>query len=483
MLMRKSLLLLGVLLLPAVVVSAEKIPTASAASDAGDQAPRPHPTRENRFVVESSGVTIEYSPGQEHFLQPLIENVLALNRELDALEIKLNAWLAQPLPLSAPYFRQNRTALLTDIARSLALDAPSALQGRCYDTMLDYYEQLATLKLISSRLSLHLARTKSFAIWDEAELQRRLAAGEIIPGFSWDEKTQIGNFTLNLEENIKPSAEAEQRRAAAEAQRLDHAFNYTVENGVAAISARFTLNLPETAAPIAPATLTDNTSLSQDVAATIRRQLAERPPTQIPLLIYAKSPQPDPSEFAAQALGFARHFADVAEKDAAFRDGPPALVILHETIEVGIVERYLGHADRRWLCDGTANFLAWKIARDHADPDFARAVYDLDAQLRDFADLQPRINLRTWPAVENESSDDKTSRLSSAHYAYATRALALIASTNGEDFLAELFREIGKTPRAKTTMATVSAAYEKLTGQPLAAILKAAEQTPIPPSD
>ena len=36
-----------------------------------------------------------------------------------------------------------------------------------------------------------------------------------------------------------------------------------------------------------------------------------------------------------------------------------ACLILHETAEVGIVERYLGSSDRRWLCDGMANYVAW----------------------------------------------------------------------------------------------------------------------------
>jgi hypothetical protein len=154
--------------------------------------------------------------------------------------------------------------------------------------------------------------------------------------------------------------------------------------------------------------------------------------------------------------------------------GVLANLLLHETTETGIMDRYIGSRDRRWLCEGVANYTAWKIARDRAGETAARQVYDLPGQLALYPDLREKVDLRKWPAVENQHKEDANTRLNRAHYAFAARAIFLIAERHGDDFLPKLFQEIGKTPRARTAMRTVETAYRKLAREDLSTVLAAA---------
>ena len=175
-------------------------------------------------------------------------------------------------------------------------------------------------------------------------------------------------------------------------------------------------------------------------------------------------------------------FAEAAGEPARYRDGTLAFGVLHEATEAGIVERYIGSADRRWLCEGAANFVAWKIARDRAGAEFAPQVYNLDGQLAQYVALQPRINLRKWLAVEHTREADRDTPLTKAHYAFATRAVFALVQENGEDALPQILREVGRTPRAKVTMKTVAKAYQKVTGRRLEDLITAAEKNPLPPA-
>lgn len=171
--------------------------------------------------------------------------------------------------------------------------------------------------------------------------------------------------------------------------------------------------------------------------------------------------------------------AKVQFDTAKYRNAQIAHTVLHEVIEVGLVERYIGSKDRRWFCDGLANYIAWKIMKDLAGEAFATEGYHLNTQLAQYTELHKKISLRKWPAVEHEDLKEKDAILTRAHYAYATRAIALAAEQQGPTFLAEWLKQIGKTDRAKVNHATIEKAYAKLTGRKLSALLREAESSPI----
>jgi hypothetical protein len=450
---------------------------AAAASLGGAE---PHPTRANRLVEIIDGVRIEYSPGQEAYLRPIAERIVAWNRELDERQAKAATGPAAVLPLSARDLRENRAAVLQQIAAAIGLDAPTPLQGRCYDAMLQYYECLESLAGAMPALAAKTGRTRHIIIWERSELIRRLSSGESLPGFTFNPKTGEGEFTLNL--SVKSPALPEEQaklRTQAERQRLDRAFNYQVDaNGVAHISASFNLDRMKPA-PSGPADSSRDelSRAAKNLPAEIERQFA----WEMPVILSEKNAGKSPEEIATGLVDSLRNIVQDAERSLKdYRDANLAMVVLHETTEVGIVERYIGSADRRWLCDGAANYVAWKVARDRAGAGFARRVYDLEGQLARYAALRQQINLWKWPAVERQREADRDSPLTQAHYAFATRAIFLLVQAAGEEALPKLFQEIGRTPRAKVNMKTVAKAYRKNTGASLKALVKAATENPLP---
>jgi hypothetical protein len=385
--------------------------------------------------------------------------------------------LKAPLPLSARDFRQNRVAILQQIASFIGLDAPTELQARCYDAMLDHYEIVAALNSGLEETTGHFAQAHRLSIWERAELIRRLMAGEKIEGFTWDEQKKTGAFAFNLDISSDPTPEEQARIGKSEQQSLHHAFNYRVDaNGVGNISATFQLNAGNAQPAILSPTTTNDDGASRKRFRALLSNISE---LEIPIILSDQNAVQSPNAIARSAFEPCRGLADKWTQLAHFRDGPLAQIVIHETTEAGIVDHFLGSADRRWFCEGTANYVAWSLARNRAGLDFARTVYDLDWNLAHFAKFQLQIDLQKWPAAERQPEKDAASQLSAAHYAFATRAIVTMAQTYGEDIVPRLLREIGKTPRSKASMKTVAKAYEKVTKAKLDSLVMRAERAPI----
>lgn len=141
--------------------------------------------------------------------------------------------------------------------------------------------------------------------------------------------------------------------------------------------------------------------------------------------------------------------------------------ILHETAEAGVVWHYLTSSDRRWFCDGVANYVAWKVIEAEIGATDALAYYDLPSELLKYQGEAARVDLTAWPAVEDLEKLKYPAGLDAANYAFATKVIADICAKHGDEFLPKLFKEIGKTPREKATMDTVYRAYKRLTREDL----------------
>jgi len=156
-----------------------------------------------------------------------------------------------------------------------------------------------------------------------------------------------------------------------------------------------------------------------------------------------------------------------------------AFLVLHETTETGIVDHYFRGPDRRWFCDGVANYVPWRVVRDLQGEAVATGVFDLREQLAHFAPWRDRADLRRWPATENQSEADQHSELNEARYVFAAQAVFLMNARAGEDVLPRLFAEIGRTKPDKVSIRVVEKAWSKVTGTNLDSILAAAVQ-PLP---
>ena len=421
--------------------------------------------RPDRQIQTLDGITIEYSPGDDAYVAPLAQALAAWRRELAARPIPP----PEVLPLSAADLRAHRDQILQTIAAAIGLDQATELQAACYDAFLSYYVALSELHDTHHRLTAVLADADHVALWRRAELVGRLQAGESIDGLTYDAAKDEVAFNFGFK--TAPDEEAGNPAAAMDAARLDHGLNYEVKDGIAHLSGRVSFRPGQSPGAVNPF---DPKAFREK----IERGLAELNLV-LPVRMEREGKILSPEEIVAAELATRREFAASAQP-RAYWDGALALVVLHETIEVGLLERYIGSADRRWWCDGVANYVAWSIARRRGGEATASGVYDLPEQLSRHAAWQKQIRLERWLAVERLSEQDCKSPLDQAHYPFATRAIARLAELHGEDIIAQICREAGRTPREKVTMKTIDAAYRRLTGKRLSDLVRYAEKTPIP---
>ncbi len=418
-----------------------------------------------RIARVIDGIRFTYAPAQEAVAQELAPLVAALNRDNTGSEAA--AANGPPAPLSVADLREHRAEYLGRIAAAIGLDRPTASQAECYDAFLTNFEE--TDILLSQVVALWRKATEIRAIdvWTKDELMRRLRAGELIPGFSLDPDGTHVNFDWHVDAERMASPAVQDRLAALakerEKLRRDYYYSFSSKAGVIDISGGFRPRPPsKPAAPKAPA-----------VSKTPPASTAA--PRSWPVVIMPDEVALPPRELAARQAKFLQRLRDGVGSETVV-DNPyqRAYLIFHETTEIGVVDHYLGSRDRRWLCEGVANYTAWRVAQQVAGDVAAKKVYDLPAQLAQYAGFRDKVNLRKWPAVENQRKEDADTPLTKAHYAFATRAVSLMVGRHGTDFLPRLFREIGRTPRRKTSMRTVARAYKRLTGEDLSAILTAA---------
>ncbi|HLP09497.1 MAG TPA: hypothetical protein VK178_15140 [Opitutaceae bacterium] len=439
-------------------------------------APRDHATRTGRLVEERDGFRVEYSAG----LEPYVEAVYA---ELPAWRAKLregeNRFLAAGDPVvlvgSAKDLVSHRDEILRIAATEIGLPAPTALQGRVYDTMLGHYELMEWLQDLAPVGMFALARCDEVQIWQKDELARRLESGEPLDGFTWDPQTKEGNYEIKPPEYRR---DGDQKAAAEKSDqvRLDHSFNYKPgADGVVDLVASFTFSSDGGPQPLQPA---ERTFRLEEVGPAARAYFLAVKPSSWPIVLSEKNAAESPKEVAEKCFSVLDGILGLG-KPGASRNPAVLHTILHEVVEAGLVENYIGSADRRWLCDGVANYVAWKIVRDRCGPEVAQQSYDLDGQLARYAPLQPEIDLRRWRAVEATKEEERETPRTKAHYAFATRAVSELARRHGEDFLPKLFAEVTKTPRAKVRMSTVEKAYRKITGKKLGEVIKFAETAPV----
>jgi hypothetical protein len=423
------------------------------------------PINTSRVTETIDGIACDYAPADALIVRALAPLIAVQNH--DAAQSGPTALTptagAPAVPLSIADFRRNRADYLTRIAVSIGLEKPTTLQEDCYDGYLDNFErteQALALMMEHARAAFEI---RTITLVHRTDLMRRLKAGEKIPGFTLDPDGEHGTATWKPPEVNGRDERLVSLLKQREQRRLDLSYNYSTKDGVIDFSARTKIGRPADPPPVEPPPAPSNAT--SPVA----------PP--FPFIVMLEQENLPPEEIAAQlAKGMNEVFGSMRNfRPASFQDSAVlANLLLHETTEIGIVEHYLGSRDRRWLCEGMANHTAWKIARDRAGEAAARQIYDVQAQLAQYAALREKIDLQKWPATENQRKEDADTPLTRAHYAYAARAVFLIAERHGGDFLPRLFREIGRTPRQKTDMRTVEKAYKKLAGENLSVVLAAA---------
>jgi hypothetical protein len=146
---------------------------------------------------------------------------------------------------------------------------------------------------------------------------------------------------------------------------------------------------------------------------------------------------------------------------------------LHEAIEFSLVTEVIRSADRRWFCEGMANYLAREIIRKRVGPELSRAYYDGDALLAQAPQAAKQGDLEAWPVGEDGTSRHVPGEINEVNYLRATRIVEAVVAKHGTAVLPKWFTEIRETPHGKTNRATLYAAYKKVTGEDLRQIVAA----------
>jgi hypothetical protein len=376
--------------------------------------------------------------------------------------------------LSAEDMLARREQYLSAIAAAVGLEAPTDLQRVCYDTFLNYYLLMAVVHDLGSRvLPEVLLQSRRLAIWNLDEIIQRLEADEQLEGWTLDRATgKVGyDFEFNL--TLPPDTPEKSELMDTAQQLLRHGLSYETRDGIATLNASFTYRLGQTAKSPVPVQ-------ARALMERIRQEAQDATVTWPAVVSRRDGSVLTPEEMAEEQLKQRGGWQQSLQEKPW--NAQLALAILHETAELGLVDRYIGSPDRRWLCDGTANWVAWRVARDLGNPEIAEEVYSLSQQLQQAKQQQKRIRLTAWKAVENLSEEERGTAFDQAHYPFATRVLFALADRHGEQFISEWWREIGKTPRQKVTMKTVEAAYRKLTRQRLGPVIAEAERLPVGPN-
>ncbi|HET7536088.1 MAG TPA: hypothetical protein VFJ90_06525 [Candidatus Didemnitutus sp.] len=418
------------------------------------------------------GIEFEYSPGREELARRLAHRIVLYNEAIAETRRTAQAGEKDPtmIPLSPAEMRANRSVYLGHIADLLSLGKPTALQVECYDAFLDNYEQTMRLVALTYASAEELRTVKRVTIWDRPELVQRLEHGEKVAGFSYDPNTNQGRVTYGVDRTGRDEQLAQLGEKRKKLHR-DYRLAFETKDGVETVRAQ-----------VRPATPAAKPHPDNVVDAPMTKEQSADKTDWFPIVIPADATDFPAEKLAAQLWNPADDRSMVkmlmalakVGQSAPTTDPTIAFLVLHETIEVGITDRYFHSADRRWFCDGVANYGAWRILHDIHGEQTATQAHNRRAALAGYSDLRDQADLRKWPATENQSTEDQNSRLNSARYLFAEQAVFLMNRHAGDDVLPRLFKEIGKTKPSKVSMGTIDAAWTKITGTKLDDILQEA---------
>lgn len=147
-------------------------------------------------------------------------------------------------------------------------------------------------------------------------------------------------------------------------------------------------------------------------------------------------------------------------------------MVAHETTEFAVVNTVVKSADRRWFCDGLANWVAMQDVDRRFGPGKGAATFAKTYPPDELRKQASKVDLLAWP-VEEEIKDGTHPNVENvpAYYYFATLVMQKACEGRGADFIKQWLDEIRKTPLNRANAGTILAAYQKLTGKDLKSII------------
>ncbi len=381
-----------------------------------DQAgPVLHPNRPDRLVVTRDGFSIEYSEGQEAYVEAALAELV---RWQDKVNEKLHSLKMVAGDDDTSLFEElrNRQAeILQSIASAIGITEPTDQMEKAYQKVVEWFEILATiLKGKQAEGFAEALMPRQVVVWEEERLNERLKAGEMINPFTYDSETDGYSYSYRFKAN---------KTQEAESLVLPILINEEYED-------------------MTPQELVRG--FFDGVLGNIFKMLED-------------FPQMIGEDLGAVCLH----------------------VAIHEAAEVGLVFSYMVSPDRRSAMDGMAEYVTWRVVRDMNGLERANKVYPLESQIKKYEALQSQVDLVNWAAAESQDPEENGTDLNKARYPFSALAFFLIADRYGDAALTRLWKKVGQTSRNRANLGTVNDACKWATGRDLYEFYEEVETVPL----
>lgn len=147
-------------------------------------------------------------------------------------------------------------------------------------------------------------------------------------------------------------------------------------------------------------------------------------------------------------------------------------MVAHETTEWAIINTVIKSADRRWFCDGMANWVAMQDVDRRFGPGKGTEAFAKSYTAAELRKEAAKVDLLAWPTEEDIKNGSRPNVGNvPAYYYFATLVMQKACAGRDADFIHQWLDEIRKTPLNRANAETIFAAYKKLTGRDLKSII------------
>lgn len=147
-------------------------------------------------------------------------------------------------------------------------------------------------------------------------------------------------------------------------------------------------------------------------------------------------------------------------------------LVAHEVTEFAVVNTVIKSADRRWFCDGLANWVAMQDVDRRFGSGKGAEAFAKSYPAAELRKQAAKVDLLAWPTEEDVKNGSRPNVENvPAYYYFATLVMQKACDGRGPDFIKQWLDEIRKTPLNRANAGTVLAAYRKLTGKDLKSIM------------
>lgn len=369
-----------------------------------------------RASFHTEGITVYYNQQDEVFARKFAEKLPQITKEAQE-DLRLKR--SDPAVLTTKSFKARRDEYLEVIAHYLGLKKPTAHMKRTFDVTLTSVEKMTVATLADCERD---GLIDVVQIWRKPDLIAALGANG-----------PDDFFELNRDKNYV----------------VKSGVTFAVTTHLSAVGAGS--GKRRTAASTAP----------------LRFGALNRKKMFLPVVLAGTESVELEKEVPLQVSAARKYLGEQTGALVNVTQNVLLLAVLHEVVEVAAIDQLIASKDRRWFCEGMANFIAYRAVLEVDTPEAARRGYDLRGQLDQWQKFEREVNLPEWKVNEDLSSEEKDSDFNRARYAYATKAIANVYEKHGRDFFPRWCREVMRTSWKKSDISTVHAAFERLTGEKL----------------